>query len=52
MHRALIDAGGGTLNGSAGRGSTGVDLNAIPVSAIDRVAVLRDGATARYGSDA
>ena len=40
------------VNGSIGRGSTGVDLNAIPVSAIDRIEVLRDGAAAQYGSDA
>ena len=40
------------LNGSIGRGSTGVDLNAIPVSAIDRIEILRDGAAAQYGSDA
>jgi iron complex outermembrane recepter protein len=40
------------LNGSVGRGSTGVDLNAIPVSAIDHIEVLRDGAAAQYGSDA
>ena len=39
-------------NGTVGRGATGVDLNAIPVSAIDRVEVLRDGASAQYGSDA
>ena len=40
------------LNNSIGRGSTGVDLNAIPISAIDRIEVLRDGASAQYGSDA
>ena len=40
------------LNGSVGRGSTGVDLNAIPLSAIDRIEILRDGASAQYGSDA
>ncbi|HVL66936.1 MAG TPA: TonB-dependent receptor [Vicinamibacterales bacterium] len=40
------------LNGSIGRGSTGVDLNAIPVSAIERIEVLREGAAAQYGSDA
>jgi iron complex outermembrane receptor protein len=40
------------LNGSIGRGSTGVDLNAIPVAAIDHIEVLRDGAAAQYGSDA
>jgi iron complex outermembrane receptor protein len=33
-------------------GSSGVDLNAIPSSAIDRIDVLRDGASAQYGSDA
>ncbi len=40
------------LNNSIGRGSTGVDLNAIPLAAIDRIEVLRDGAAAQYGSDA
>lgn len=40
------------LNGSIGRGSTGVDLNAIPAAAIERIEVLRDGASAQYGSDA
>ena len=40
------------LNNSIGRGSTGVDLNAIPVAAIDRIEILRDGAAAQYGSDA
>src|SRR5256884_9487610 len=35
-----------------GAGTTGVDLNAIPSSAIDRIDVLRDGASAQYGSDA
>ena len=33
-------------------GSSGVDLNAIPAGAIDRIEVLRDGASAQYGSDA
>jgi iron complex outermembrane receptor protein len=40
------------LNNSVGRGSTGVDLNAIPISAIERIEVLREGAAAQYGSDA
>ncbi|HVH55660.1 MAG TPA: TonB-dependent receptor [Vicinamibacterales bacterium] len=40
------------LNGSIGRGSTGVDLNAIPLSSIERIEVLREGAAAQYGSDA
>jgi len=33
-------------------GSNYVDLNAIPISALSRVEVLRDGASAQYGSDA
>lgn len=40
------------VNGSVGRGSTGVDLNAIPSNMIERIEVLRDGAAAQYGSDA
>ena len=40
------------INSTIGRGSTGVDLNAIPVSAIERIEILRDGASAQYGSDA
>jgi len=40
------------LNDSQGRGSSPVDLNAIPINAIERVEVLRDGASAQYGSDA
>jgi iron complex outermembrane recepter protein len=40
------------VNGSVGRGSTGVDLNAIPANMIERIEVLRDGAAAQYGSDA
>lgn len=40
------------LNGSVGRGSAAVDLNAIPSSALERIEVLRDGAAAQYGSDA
>lgn len=39
-------------NGSVGRGQVGTDLNSIPVSAIERIEVLRDGAAAQYGSDA
>jgi iron complex outermembrane recepter protein len=37
---------------SPGRGETGVDLSAIPQDAIERVEILRDGASAQYGSDA
>ncbi len=34
------------------RGQAGTDINAIPISAIDHIEVLRDGAAAQYGSDA
>ncbi|HSE42368.1 MAG TPA: TonB-dependent receptor plug domain-containing protein, partial [Acidobacteriota bacterium] len=34
------------------RGSAGTDINAIPLTAIDHIEVLRDGAAAQYGSDA
>ena len=44
---ALLD-----INGSIGRGSAAVDLNTIPTVALDRVEVLREGASAQYGSDA
>lgn len=40
------------LFGARNRGNTGTDLNTIPVLAIDRVEILRDGAAAQYGSDA
>ncbi|GGB19165.1 TonB-dependent receptor [Sphingomonas metalli] len=40
------------INGSVGRGSAAVDLNTIPTVALDRVEVLREGASAQYGSDA
>src|SRR5258708_3927135 len=33
-------------------GSSGVDINTLPAAAIDRIEVLRDGASAQYGSDA
>lgn len=40
------------LNGSVGRGSSAVDLNTIPPVSIERIEVLRDGASSLYGSDA
>ncbi|MDC7682005.1 TonB-dependent receptor [Asticcacaulis sp. BYS171W] len=39
-------------NGSTGRGSSAVDLNAIPTASLSNVEILRDGASAQYGSDA
>lgn len=38
--------------GGLGNGATGYDLNSIPVGAIERIEILRDGAAAQYGSDA
>ncbi|QJW88033.1 TonB-dependent receptor [Spirosoma taeanense] len=46
-NQALIN-----INGTIGRGSVGTDLNAIPSAAIERIEVLRDGASSQYGSDA
>ena len=46
--RRLSQFGGQTLTGFA----AGIDLNAIPISAIERVEVLTDGASALYGADA
>ena len=40
------------LKGQLGPGSVGNDLNSIPFSAIEKVEILRDGASAQYGSDA
>jgi iron complex outermembrane receptor protein len=40
------------INGSPGRGSVGTDLNAMPAFALEKIEVLRDGASAQYGSDA
>ncbi|MFC0168102.1 TonB-dependent receptor plug domain-containing protein [Pseudoduganella danionis] len=37
---------------SPGRGESGADISAIPPDAIKRIEVLRDGASAQYGSDA
>ncbi|HEY9506062.1 MAG TPA: TonB-dependent receptor, partial [Gemmatimonadales bacterium] len=41
-----------TFNYGMPAGSSGVDLNAFPASALDRIEILRDGASAQYGSDA
>jgi len=37
---------------SPGRGESGVDISAIPTDAVKRIEILRDGASAQYGSDA
>ena len=40
------------ISNGASDGAQGADISAIPVAAIERVEVLRDGAAAQYGSDA
>ena len=41
-----------TFNNGAYRGSVPIDFNTIPITAIERIEILRDGAAAQYGSDA
>lgn len=41
-----------SIDGGVNLGSTGVDLNMIPIALVDHVEILRDGAAAQYGSDA
>lgn len=41
-----------SLNGTVGAGAAGTDMNAIPLTALKNIQVLRDGAAAQYGSDA
>ena len=40
------------LFGTRGRGNSGADLNSFPEASVDRIEILRDGASAQYGSDA
>ena len=40
------------LFGTRGRAGSGVDLNGFPQAEVDRIEILRDGASAQYGSDA
>src|SRR5512139_3031880 len=40
------------VNQTIGRGAAAVDLNTIPLGAVQTIEVLRDGASAQYGSDA
>ena len=52
--RTLVLVNGKRMNGFAGElnGVQGVNLSVIPFAAIDRVEILKDGASAVYGSDA
>jgi iron complex outermembrane receptor protein len=45
---AWVNTGSSTI----GRGGVATELNAIPATAIGQIEVLRDGASAQYGSDA
>ena len=40
------------VNGTIGRGAAAVDLNTIPAAIVQSIEVLRDGASAQYGSEA
>ena len=40
------------INDTPGKGEVGVDMQSIPAAAVERIEVLRDGASAQYGSDA
>src|SRR6266576_1387677 len=48
--RAAIVGGGGAF--TAGAGTAGVDINLIPFPMIDHIDILKDGASAIYGTDA
>src|SRR4030095_14872789 len=40
------------VNGTVNRGQVGTDMSPIPATSIERIEILRDGASAQYGSDA
>lgn len=40
------------VNGTLGKGTVGTDFNTIPIASIDRIEILREGATSQFGSDA
>jgi len=44
--RRMISTGTGSVTGN------GVDINTIPIAAVERIEVLKDGASSVYGSDA
>ena len=50
--RTLVLMNGRRLAAAAGAGGAAVNVNGIPLAAIERVEVLKDGASAIYGSDA
>lgn len=40
------------LNGTQGKGNANIDLNAIPIAAIERIEYLKEGSSGQYGTDA
>lgn len=50
--RTLVLVNGRRIGGNPLTGSSAVDLNTIPMSAVDRIEILTDGASAVYGADA
>lgn len=50
--RTLVLIDGRRAPASAQAASAGVDVNAIPLAAVERIEILSDGASAIYGSDA
>ncbi len=40
------------VNGTVNRGQVSTDLSVIPATSIEKIEILRDGASAQYGSDA
>jgi iron complex outermembrane receptor protein len=50
--RTLVLVNGQRLAAFAGGGGSSVNVNNIPLAAIERVEILKDGASAVYGSDA
>src|SRR6266571_225582 len=50
--RAAIIGSGGGVGAGASPGVAGVDINLIPFPMIDHIDILKDGASAVYGSDA
>ncbi len=50
--RTLLLLDGRRVSGTGGSGGAAADLNQIPLAIIERIDILRDGASAIYGSDA
>lgn len=50
--KRLHAAGWVNTGGTIGKGAVPTDLNQIPIASIGRIEILRDGASALYGSDA